>query len=65
MSNFDYIIKEMTDEELLLTRNEWNRKLPELFHTSSGDYDTGARIVREVEAELNRREHEGPPWAID
>lgn len=58
-------ISEMTDEELLTERDFWNSKLTVQFYTSSHTYDIGATIVKEIEMELNRREHEGPPWTVE
>lgn len=62
MTNYERILTDMSDEELIRERDEWNRKLPELFQASSANYDTGATIVKEIERILNQREHEGPPW---
>lgn len=59
------LLSEMTDEELLRERNYWNSQLEDQFHTSSGKYDVGATIVKEIEREMARREHEGPPWLFD
>lgn len=58
-------ISEMTDEELISERNFWNSQLQPQFYTSSHTYDIGATIVKEIEAELNRREHDGPPWLAE
>lgn len=58
-------IDEMTDEELIAERDFWNKQLPNQFYTSSATYDIGANIVKEIERELNRREHEGPPWTVE
>lgn len=58
-------ITDMTDEELLAERNFWNNQLKPLFYTSSAKYDIGATILKEIERELNRREHDGPPWLAD
>lgn len=58
-------IDEMTDEELLRERDFWNSQLIPSFYTSSGTYDVSATILKEIERELNRREHEGPPWTVD
>lgn len=58
-------ISEMTDEELIAERNFWNNQLKPSFYTSSQSYDISANIVKEIERELNRREHEGPPWNFD
>lgn len=62
MTNFERVLTDMSDEELIRERDEWNQKLPELFQASSASYDTGATIVKEIERILNQREHEGPPW---
>ncbi len=59
------LLSEMTDEELITERDFWNRQLRPHFYTSSGKYDISATIVKEIERELNRREHEGPPWIVD
>lgn len=64
-SGDEKLISEMTDEELLAERNYWNAKLDDTFFASSNAYDTSATIVKEIERELNRREHEGPPWIVD
>lgn len=58
-------ISEMTDEELIAERNHWNSALPADFFNSSHLYDTSATIIKEIDRELNRREHEGPPWLVD
>lgn len=58
-------ISEMTDEALIRERNFWNSKLPRSFHKSSGEYDAVARVLTEIENEINRREHEGPPWLAE
>lgn len=58
-------ISEMSDEELIAERDFWNSQLKPQFYTSSHTYDIGATIVKEIEMELNRREHEGPPWTVD
>ncbi len=58
-------LAEMTDEELMSERDFWNKQLRPHFYTSSGKYDISATIVKEIERELNRREHEGPPWTVD
>lgn len=58
-------IDEMTDEELIAERDFWNKQLPSQFYASSAAYDIGANIVKEIERELNRREHEGPPWIVE
>lgn len=58
-------ISEMSDKELIAERDLWNSKLQSQFYTSSNTYNIGATIVREIELELNRREHEGPPWIVD
>ena len=58
-------LQEMTDEELMTERNFWNSQLRPHFYTSSAKYDISATIVKEIERELNRREHEGPPWTVD
>jgi hypothetical protein len=58
-------LEEMTDEELIAERNFWNSQLKPMFYTSSATYDIGANIVKEIEREMNRREHEGPPWTIN
>lgn len=58
-------ISEMTDEELLRERDFWNNQLKPHFYSSSGKYDVSAILLREIERELNRREHDGPPWAED
>lgn len=58
-------IAEMTDEELLAERDFWNNQLKPHFYSSSGKYDISARIVTEIERELNRREHDGPPWNFE
>lgn len=55
----------MSDEELIDERNFWNKQLQSMFYTSSSTYDIGATIVKAIEAELNRREHAGPPWIED
>jgi hypothetical protein len=65
MSNFDWVIREMTDEQLIQERNHWNALLERTFHQSSAAYDTGATIVKEIEREMTRREQEGPPWLFD
>ncbi len=59
------LLSEMTDEELIAERDFWNKRLRPHFYTSSGKYDISATIVKEIERELNRREHEGPPWTVD
>jgi hypothetical protein len=46
MSNFDWVIREMTDEQLIQERNHWNALLERTFHQSSAAYDTGATIVK-------------------
>lgn len=58
-------ISEMTDEELIAERDFWNKQLTPQFYTSSHRYDISATIIKEIERELNRREHEGPPWLAD
>lgn len=58
-------IDQMTDEELIAERDFWNKQLTPMFYTSSANYDIGANIVKEIERELNRREHEGPPWMFE
>lgn len=58
-------ISEMTDEELIAERDFWNAQLQPQFYASSHTYDIGATIVKEIERELNRREHDGPPWNFD
>lgn len=58
-------ISEMSDEELIAERDFWNSQLRPQFYTSSNAYNVGATIVLEIEKELNRREHEGPPWTVD
>lgn len=58
-------ISEMTDEELIAERDFWNNKLQPHFYTSSHTYDVSATIVKEIERELNKREHDGPPWLFD
>lgn len=58
-------LEEMTDEELIAERNFWNNELTPMFYSSSAKYDIGSNIVKEIERELNRREHEGPPWLAD
>lgn len=58
-------ISEMTDEELIAERDFWNKQLVPSFYTSSLTYDISATILKEIERELNRREHEGPPWMFD
>lgn len=58
-------LEEMTDEELIKERDFWNKQLTPSFYASSGKYDVGATIVKEIERELNRREHDGPPWLSD
>lgn len=59
------LISEMTDEELIRERDFYNQQLEQFFYSSSGTYDVSATIVKEIEQELNRREHEGPPWLFD
>lgn len=58
-------ISEMTDEELIRERDFWNNQLQPHFYSASGKYDITANIVKEIERELNRREHEGPPWLFE
>lgn len=58
-------IAEMSDEELIAERDFWNAQLKPQFYTSSHTYNVGATIVKEIEKELNRREHEGPPWEFE
>jgi hypothetical protein len=55
-------ISEMSDAELMRERNKWNTLLEQHFWTSSGQYDITATLVKEIENEINRREHQGPPW---
>lgn len=56
---------DLSDAELLRERNRLNASLEDEFYASSGRYDTRATMLRLVEAEINRREHEGPPWIVD
>ena len=58
------LVSEMTDEELLAERDWFNALLEPAFFVSSGKYDTISGVVKEIEAEINRREHEGPPWDL-
>lgn len=58
----EVLISEMSDEELVRERNFYNELLEPAFMVDSGKYDTIANLVKEIEAEMNRREHEGPPW---
>lgn len=58
-------LDEMTDEELIQERNFWNKQLTPNFYASSGRYDISATILKEIERELNRREHDGPPWTAE
>lgn len=58
-------ISEMSDEELVAERDFWNKQLKPMFYTSSGTYDAGANIVKEIDREMLRREQEGPPWMVD
>lgn len=59
------LISELTDEELIRERNEYNEMLEAAFMVDSGKYDVIATFVKEIEAEMNRREHEGPPWLAE
>lgn len=58
----EVLISEMSDEELVRERNFYNELLEPAFMVDSGKYDAIANLVKEIEAEMNRREHEGPPW---
>jgi hypothetical protein len=59
------LIEEMSDKELIAFRNSLNEGLPDEFFASSARYDNRATLLSEIERELNRREHEGPPWLAD
>lgn len=58
-------ISAMTDEELIRERDFYNELLEPAFMVDSGKYDTIAAFVKEIESEMNRREHEGPPWLAE
>lgn len=55
----------LSDEELIRERNRLNAQLEEAFFSSSHVYDVNATLLKEIEREINRREHDGPPWYFD
>lgn len=57
--------QDMSDETLIGLRDYYNAHLEEMFYRSSGTYDNGATLVKEIEKLLNEREHDGPPWLAD
>lgn len=64
-SGDEVLVSEMSDEELLRERDYWNELLQPAYWAHSGKYDTIASVVKEIEREINRRSHEGPPWLAD
>lgn len=64
-SGDELLVSEMSDEQLIKERDYWNALLEPAFYVDSGKYDTIATIVKEIEGEITRREHEGPPWIVD
>jgi hypothetical protein len=58
-------LTELSDEQLFESRNYYNVLLETAFFSHSGKYDNIAAVVKEIEEEITRREHEGPPWLVD
>jgi hypothetical protein len=58
-SGDEITLSEMTPEELMAEWTYWNRTLPHTFHKNSGQYDAQARLLKDIEAEMERRDIHG------